>query len=285
METISPNNNQMQSSGLLSTTHISPEREPQDHTKVPGAYIWLGGGLVSAKVPRPGQGGAVGGGKRGAITKFSRASRLRLMRKVAKTRNDHLPIFVTLTYGKKYPTDPKEWKKHLQAFYKRLTRRYPHISMIWKLEPQKRGAPHWHLLVWNVPYLHALKLVPKIWYEIAGYGDDLVLQFHQGNLGNEPCVGQVRSYRGVMAYASKYLGKELEVDGWQAPGRFWGVMNPEYVPWGELIKIEDDKQTIYKLIRIMRKYARLKGRSYSSLSVFADGNFWFDNYHRLVGGY
>lgn len=271
--------------GALSTAHIGPlpsgTGPAVDHSKEPHTTFWLGAGLVAAKVPTNYQ--QKGGGQRGNISKFSRASRLRLMRKVARTKIAELPLFVTLTYGEAYPDDPKVWKAEFKAFWKRVKRKFPKAGCIWKLEPQKRGAPHWHLLLWGVPLLVARANIPYMWASLVGRGDTKVLNFHLGLYGNQPCVTPVRSYKGVMAYASKYLGKELEVAGWTAPGRFWGVLCPSWIPWGELIKIEDMPRNVYKFMRYMRKYAKLKGRHYTSLQVFALSDSWFDVYDRLIG--
>src|SRR5690606_1419342 len=54
---------------------------------------------------------------------------------------------VTLTYPRHWPTDPRSWKKHLDAWRKRMQRAWGRLPAVWKLEPQRRGAPHFHLLV------------------------------------------------------------------------------------------------------------------------------------------
>ena len=90
---------------------------------------------------------------------------------------------------------------------------------IWKLEPQERGAPHYHCLIWGVDEEDLFDFVAYTWYEIAGNNDRNHLKFHLGLLPNsKPCVSKVRSWRGVWAYASKYLGKTFEVAGWEGNG-------------------------------------------------------------------
>ena len=126
------------------------------------------------------------------------------------------------------------FQKHLENFAKRLKREFSDIGFIWKLEPQERGAPHYHLLVWGVQEADLFYFVPSAWYEIAGDGDHNHLLFHMGCLRNQHCVSEVRSWRGVWSYASKYLGKTFEVAGWDCiyPGRFWAVVNRENIPFG-----------------------------------------------------
>lgn len=63
-------------------------------------------------------------------------------------RDAELPNFVTLTYPAKFPTVSRA-KRDLKVFQQRLIRRFPGSGGIWKLEPQERGAPHYHLLIWG----------------------------------------------------------------------------------------------------------------------------------------
>jgi len=79
----------------------------------------------------------------------------------------------------------------LKIFLQRFKRAYPDASAIWKLEPQKRGAPHYHMLVWGVEMsefsyssngtgLPFASWVPTIWHQIAGHGDKRHFEFHAG---------------------------------------------------------------------------------------------------------
>lgn len=235
---------------------------------------FIDGGLVKVARPQPENKIQVGGGKRGKISGFSRKSRLRLMRAIAKTRKSELPCFVTLTYPGEYSEDPKVWKKHLRAFTARLERKFPEISGMWKLEFQKRGAPHYHLLVWGVEWVKLLFFVPGAWYEVVGSGD--IRHFKAGTQ-----VSKVRSWRGVMAYASKYLGK-LESVPSDEPGRFWGIFNADMIPWAEMRKIALTDREAVKLLRLLRRLMKLKGRDYKSLTAFADGTFFNERYKEMI---
>jgi len=137
----------------LSTSHIRPKKS--DLWQV-NAY--RGGSLFQICAPSV-AGEQNGGGKRGIITRFSEASRRRLMRALAKTRRDLLPVFVTLTYPDNFPGDPAVWKEHLKIWLKRLKREHPKAAGFWKLELKARKsgqsvgqvAPHFHLLMWGLP--------------------------------------------------------------------------------------------------------------------------------------
>jgi len=234
---------------------------------------FLDGGLVKvarSRVDRV----QVGGGRRGIITGFSMGSRRRLMRMIAKTRKSELPAFVTLTYPGEYSQDPKVWKKHLRAFYARMKRKYPEACAIWKLEFQKRGAPHYHLLVWGVEWHKLRDFVPMAWYKVVKSGDIRHLL-----AGTQ--VEKVKSWRGVMAYASKYLAK-LESVPSDAPGRFWGVLGGDCIPWARMVETALSEREAFKLLRILRRLMRIKGRDYHSLTAFADGSFFFQRLEELI---
>lgn len=218
----------------------------------------------------------VGGGLRGVVKGFSMGSRRRLMTKIAGVRRDApLPCFVTLTYPNIFP-EPKQSKYHLKLFIQSLKRAYPEAGIIWKLEPQKRGAPHYHLLVWGCDVKDLKGFVPEAWFDIAGEGDNLHLLWHEGKLKNKHCTQQVHSFHGVWAYASKYLGKTFEVAGWdsKAVGRFWAVVSPANIPFGELITEPIERGEAVQVMRYQKRFAKLKKRNYPSLTVFCDAEQW-----------
>ena len=204
--------------------------------------------------------------KRSRISEFSKKSRLRLMREMSKFRRDKMPVLVTLTYPAVYSDDPKVWKRHLDNFLKRLSRKFPAVSGVWKLEPQKRGAPHFHLLVWGAPYSGLFRCVPVMWYQVVKSGDDKHLR-----AGTR--VEQVKSRHGVMFYASKYLGKEVTAD-WGCAGRFWGVFGRESLPYGDLVIVEVSAEKAQEFIRYMRRFAHLRSRAYKSLTITCNPDFW-----------
>lgn len=212
--------------------------------------------------------------KRGKVSGFSAKSRNRLMRTLAEVRRDNLPCFVTLTYPAVYSDDPKVWKRHLDNFIKRLARKFPSVAGVWKLEPQKRGAPHFHILVWGVEYDQLARFVPQAWYEVVGSKDDNHLAWHWGLLGNKHCVSQVESQRGVFWYASKYMSKEVE--GWENVGRWWGVFFRERLPLGQMVKVEVSEEKAIEFIRYMRRFSRIRSRDYRSLTVICNPDFWLN---------
>lgn len=138
--------------------------------------------------------------KRGGIGGFSRKSRNRLMKKMARLafpKKGAKPKLITLTYPKYYP-DTKTAKKHLRAFLERLRRMCPKSSAMVRLEYQKRGAPHFHLIVYGLPYLDK-ETLQAWWGDIIGHEKPFTR------------IEVIKSRRGVMSYVSKYVAKVHKV--------------------------------------------------------------------------
>lgn len=251
----------------LSTAHISPLGGSVEHEKA-CLSIWPGASLVKVShekwiIPQ------VGGGPRGQVSLFSRQSKKRLMNLLGTIERNEKPLFCTLTYPATFPISSGVWKTHLDKFWKRMIRKFPGASTIWKLEPQKRGAPHYHLLVWGVERLAMKKFISAAWYESVGSGD--LKHLHAGTQ-----VEDVQTWRGVMSYASKYMGKIFDMPmmadlGWDNPGRFWGIRGRENLPEVESLDYSGLKEReVWALFRLMRKHAGFKGRSYKSLTVLTE---------------
>lgn len=221
---------------------------------------------------------AVGGGGRGGIKGFSKQSRRRLLELIACVRRDaDLPCFVTLTYPDQFPSVDRA-KRDLKIFEQRLQRKFINIGYIWKLEPQKRGAPHYHMLIWGVDQSDLFMWVVQNWYEIAGNGDLNHYKFHAGALpGSEKCVNKVRSFRGVWSYASKYIGKTFEVAEWgkQWVGRFWGVGGRNNIPLGINRILQVTQKQAIQFMRYQRRFMHMRTkRNLNSLKTFCNPDQW-----------
>ncbi len=136
-----------------------------------------------------------------------------------------------------------EWKRCLNTFFKRLKRAYGDSSAIWKLEPQERGAPHYHILLFGVSFIPHQTL-SQWWFEIVGIGD-------ARHLAAGIRIEKVRSREGVMHYASKlYMGKEIE--GFVGVGRFWGVFNRSKLP----VSIAVNEAVAVPVLKLFQRVAR-----------------------------
>jgi hypothetical protein len=246
--------------GGLSTYHITRKIDE----KMGSIQLYIDGSLISVSKNRLNPyAGQKRSWTRGKIKGFSKASRRRLMRKLAVLDKNKLPQFMTLTYPKIYPLQSEVWKYQLDKFIKRMKYRFPDFCAIWKLEFQKRGAPHFHLLVWGLPPAnHIYNLVSKLWFDVVGSGDEKHLK-----AGTQ--IQKIRSWKGVMAYASKYMGKEIDGADLEV-GRFWGVVNADLLPYSRIEKYQVFQNQIVMAMRMMRRYARIKSRDYSSLSIYVN---------------
>jgi len=183
---------------------------------------------------------------------------------------------VTLTYPCEYPTVARA-KRDLKIFLQRLNRKFEKAGLIWKLEPQQRGAPHYHLLVWGIDNAILFGWVLKNWHEIAGNGDRNHYLFHAGLLpDSQKCVTKVYSFNGVWSYASKYLGKTFDVAQWgqKWTGRFWGIVNRENIPFGEEVTFETSIHEVINLMRFQRRFSGIKRAHGNSLTIFCDADQW-----------
>jgi len=217
--------------------------------------------------------------KRGRVKGFSKASRRRLQRKLAMVQRSASinALFTTLTYPAEFSCDYQHWKRDLRAFFKRLRRKFPKAAGIWRLEFQKRGAPHFHLLIWGVPFGWDLKLwLSRVWFEVVGSGDEKHLRAGTN-------VQRIRNWRHMMAYASKVLGRVNVIAGEMSKqeqaigdevGRWWGVEFRGDIPWGDLVVFEVTNHEACTLIRYFRRHAGIWSRAYTSLTVFLNCDQW-----------
>lgn len=197
------------------------------------AYIEAQGSLLRMRVLGQGARPPVSSSVRGRIRGFSAKSRLRLLRFFARMRMTGVrATFITLTF-KGYPTNEVA-KLALHAFLQRIARSFPTASCVWRMEYQKRGSIHFHLLCFNLPYWD--------WKEILAAWKACSRQ----RIARID-VTLIKSRRGVQSYISKYIAKCDKKSGkaffihppylhgcrkWRK-GRFWGYHNKKALPLGE----------------------------------------------------
>ena len=172
---------------------------------------------------------------------------------------------MTLTYPKQYPEDPELCKRHLKALRKRLQREYGSFAAFWRLGIQKRGAWHFHLLLFLGP---SIGLIDKLrhsisssWYEVTG-------NISEGYLRAGTRVVAVKRWKQATSYVERYMAKPEEFPEGLQTGRIWGIWNEELLPvrWE---KVEVSLRDAFKIRRIYMKLARRKGSgSLHSITVF-----------------
>lgn len=178
-------------------------------------------------------------GVRGKITDFSAGSRGRVFEMFARFKATYKPVFVTLTYGDDYPSTA-DAKRHLHTFLDRIRRKLEgqNVSAVWRMELQQRGAPHFHIMFFGLPFID--KLTIQYWWEEITFVPEPFTR-----------IELIRSRRGVRSYVSKYMAKVNDAEGasgFNPPtylraystkfdnyiGRQWGVFNRAYLPFAPL---------------------------------------------------
>lgn len=244
-------------------------------TTTPTITLWPSGTLLSVTNPARGSNppANAGRGLRNKVTVFSRASRRRMLRTMAKLSKAALPIFATLTYPQSYSSNPTDWKEDLRVWGARLKRACPTAAFIWRLEFQKRGAPHFHVLIYGLTknISDFQKWLSTSWYEVVKSCDERHLQAGTN-------AQHMRSYRGLMVYAGKELAKTSQAllgsTYAEGVGRWWGAFNRACLPWAESESQQISEKQYHGLIRLMRRYAHLRSRGYPSLTIFCNAEWW-----------
>jgi hypothetical protein len=185
--------------------------------------------------------------KRGTVRDFSAKSRKRLIDLMARLDLDGVrTVFLTLTFHA--TTEASECKAAFKRFRMWLHNHQPQASALWRVELQERGTPHYHLIVFNLPYIKQSKL-QALWTRCTR--EDLSI-IH---------IKLLKNKQHAMSYVSKYVAKhdapaegESDAEGetsfnhapyWQ--GRHWGVVNAEAVPLAarRVAIVDDDELARY----------------------------------------
>jgi len=198
---------------------------------------------------------------RDRIRGFSRESRTNLLRRLASINRAAFKTFkgrlisITLTYPHAYPDDPELCKRHLKALRRRLQRKFGEFAGFWRMGIQKRGAWHFHLLLFVGPSFGPIgelrRYVSSSWYEVTGKASE-------GHLRTGTRVEAVKRWGEATSYAERYMAKPEDFPEGLQTGRIWGIWNENLLPvqWE---KVEVSLQDAFKIRRIYRKLARRKG--------------------------
>lgn len=196
--------------------------------------------------------------KRSEITGFSSASRRRLFKLCAAIPWDLFgrSSFVTLTYPRNFTLDGERVKRDLDNFRRAVDHsRFGTPRGVWKMEFQRRGAPHFHITLAGIEDTNEFRAwVSATWYRIVGSGD----------LRHLTAGTQVQRLRdNPAAYFAGYVGftkgsKEYQhhaPEGYEKLGRYWGA-------WGlgpEWLSIELDPEQFVAVRRIASSWCRSHG--------------------------
>ncbi|MQB01777.1 MAG: hypothetical protein GEU78_16100 [Actinobacteria bacterium] len=177
---------------------------------------------------------AIGGGVRSDIKCWSAASRRRLLfymasldfKRVASRWGGRF-AFVTLTW--RDDPGPDEVRRQRNHFLQRLGDRLGARRWVWKLEFQRRGAPHLHLLVWT-PFVSDVELSDfrrwtwDAWDDVSGgyVSESGVRGLHRTDVDWCRAKDVARYIAFDLTKSSK--GYQFTVpETWSHTGRWWGT--------------------------------------------------------------
>jgi len=177
------------------------------------------------------------GGSRGKCRGFSGASRRRILTLLqlidGKAYQCHTFITCTVkagTFG--VGADAMAAMEKARRVWARFWRKkYPGVVVVWKKELHRSGTPHLHAIVfWPVGMV-----LPR-WSSFRRWHDGVWASAARSvgavvGKGACRCEG-LRSKRGVMWYAAKYLAQEEDI-GFPS-GRIWGVLHRDAVKWSDV---------------------------------------------------
>lgn len=238
---------------------------------------------------------------RSRVREWSRKSRARMLRAFAELdyravqEQPGVAAMVTLTY-------PGEWlsvaptfaasKRHLRLLMKRWAREFGYRPAgLWKLEFQRRGAPHYHLFV-SVPYRARdgrtfERWLSDTWAAVVDHQDPEQRRRHvaAGTGVDFGAASTCTDARRLAVYFLKHGTKTTDGKEYQnAPplawdiqadmttgevvddggtGRFWGY-------WGmkrERAAVDVSVRDYYNLRRLLRRWAKSQGRTVRGLGA------------------
>ncbi len=228
---------------------------------------------------------------RGEIMGFSDDSRRRLQIKLSQMDFRVPTLLVTLTWHYDWG-DWEDWKTSYRAWKKRLDRRWGWLVRggVWRLEFQRRGAPHYHLLLFLTEKISVSLLrlfrewVSRSWSDVLYRGKDAAHLAAGTNVrqtyNTEP--GRVGA---LMRYLCKYLAKvdsedEMSRKG-QKTGRMWGTFGD--VPSVTVATIEVDEAAYQQMLERIRAYGEERGSRYlASMSDRQNGFLIFCDWGEFI---
>lgn len=151
---------------------------------------------------------------------------------------------ITLTYGELYPK-VFEAKAQMRAFLKKIRRTFGRCTFLWRMEFQKRGAPHFHILASfarEISGTHLKYVGIRAWTKTQrkmhnsswnkAYDKKTYKEKASHQYGFK--LDTLESSRGGMKYVSKYAGKIDQNEPLATVGRRWGLEGKNQLTLGAI---------------------------------------------------
>lgn len=204
-----------------------------------------------------------GGGQRDLIKGLSKGSRRRLVHLINSLGETNEAFFVTLTM-REATENFKQWKQWLNRTLTALRYSFPKLSGIWRLEFQKRGTPHFHLLL----YTNEPEDIKVLRAKLRKYWSNAVGRQNTSSTHGIK-VERIRDIRKSGFYLAIYQAKN-EQDRTDIPtGKTYGIINKKGLPIAKYSGGEFD--SIHFNIwskRLYRRYISANGASTRSPLFF-----------------
>lgn len=223
---------------------------------------------------------------RGAIHGFSRASRLKVLKLIAKIDWEHCRnvSWISLTYPDEFiHCGYKARTKHRYLFFRYLEKYIgKKVARLWRceFEPRKSGehvdswACHYHIHVFDVPWIPKA-LIADWWGKALGY---------KGYVHTR--IEALTTAKKAARYAAKYAAKPGVPGGLvnaayvNTTGRAWGTNRPAWIPMAKERSLPTlDKEQLDIAMKIAGK---LKGHEYVG-SYFVIGEKALNVFCKIAG--
>jgi len=258
------------------------------------------------EIKQPSFGAVNGGGLRGSVSTFSAQSRKRFMKKIYILQSSSRCLWITLTQPAAFVGSIGA-RRMAKLWTARVRRAYPDACGLWRIQPQKRGAPHFHVMVYGIPAngldVKAVRVaLSKMWTSVVVAGIENGSQLSaksRGQIARYGCdVAEMDTSSGVQRYASRYLSRTDAAGNAAVAGRQWGVFNRDALPVSVTDTVTVTRAVAQNVVRAVRRsqtrtYTRANGkavkwqpkyRTTSSASFIGSPSVWTRYVDYLTSG-
>jgi hypothetical protein len=203
--------------------------------------------------------------RRGVCKGFSSASRTAFMRWLGEIDTSAKAFTMCLSLPAEFLDVTHE---QLAAAFKIMARRFASVrrfrkvAAAWKREQQKRGALHWHMVLWGLqcPSLEAevRDWMVSTWLDVLAphFAPEAIERMRKVHAHDRNWI-ELKGHNWA-CYVAKYLGKDLDAEASAVPGRWWGSWNKKAVPRVDPQEVELPGPVADDLARAFSKHRQKK---------------------------
>lgn len=190
------------------------------------------------------------------------------------------PIAVTLTTHHKH--SPAEWRSAIMRFRVALRRKLPTWPALWRVELQRRKAPHLHCIFWRPWILNGIPesatgeahfILERLWLKATREWNDIAA--HKHAVRTRPIENGKAS--GWACYVALHHSKsKTDQLGWI--GKQWGLWNADAWELRDSITEETDTPPpdMIRLRRVLRQYLRRTTHQFRTTGRLSKAPRWLN---------